>query len=100
MAETVVRSLIRLVVTVAILGAVYLFIVKPILDTTNNTIDKAFDGSRGLIEQIDGQLDSAGIEDADFTVPSAQKAQRMLRCMQRAGNDAGRVQRCANRYGS
>ena len=47
MTETLARSLIRLIVTVAILAAVYFFLVRPILDTTNDTIDKAFDGVDG-----------------------------------------------------
>ena len=36
MSETLARSLIKLIVTVGILAAVYFFMIRPILDTTND----------------------------------------------------------------
>ena len=63
MAETVVRSLIRVIATVAIFAAVYFFIVKPILDTTTETINTAFEGSQGITEQIQESFEQAGIDD-------------------------------------
>jgi hypothetical protein len=98
-AETLARSLIRLAVTVGILAAIYLFIVKPVLDTTSNSIDRAFEGGQGVVEQIDEQLDSAGVEDAQIDLPSTKRAQRLLRCIQRAEQDVDRIQRCVNRFG-
>src|SRR5688500_15053941 len=66
MGESLVRGLIRLLVTVGILAAVYFFIVSPILDTTNETIDRAFDASSGFQESIDESLETAGIDNVDL----------------------------------
>lgn len=96
-AEALVRGLIRLLVTVAILAAIYLFILRPILDTTNNTIDKAFDGGGGITGQIRDQLDAADVSGLDINLGSADQAQRMLRCIQRANQDIDRIERCGRR---
>ncbi len=47
-AGTVINPLIKIITTVAILGAVYLFIVKPALDTTNNAFDSISDSFNGF----------------------------------------------------
>ena len=54
MTETLVRSLIRLIVTVAILAAVYFFLVRPILDTAEDTFG-------GVGNSIDNVFDDAGV---------------------------------------
>jgi hypothetical protein len=94
MAETLARSLIRLVVTIAILAAIYLFIVKPVLDTTNNTINRAFDGSESVSNQIRDSLDAADVSGAQVDLRSQRQAQRVLRCIQRAKGDVDRISRC------
>ena len=60
MSETLARSLIRLIVTVGILAAVYFFMIRPILDTTNDTIDKAFDSFDGVESSLDNAFEDAG----------------------------------------
>jgi hypothetical protein len=100
MAESLARSLIRLIVTIAILGAAYLFIVRPVLDTTNHAIDitaGAFQGSQELTDQISETFDDAGFDDVDLNLESQQEAQRMLNCVQRAGQDVDRLERCTKR---
>lgn len=99
MAETLARTLIRLIATVAILAAVYFFIVKPILDTTTETIDRAFEGSEGITEQIQQSLDNSGIEDYDINLDSRNDAMKLLKCVQRANQDIERIQRCNDRFG-
>ena len=47
-AGTVINPLIKIITTVVILGAVYLFIVKPALDTTNNAFDSFSDSFNGF----------------------------------------------------
>jgi hypothetical protein len=96
-AEALVRGLIRLLVTVAILAAVYLFILRPVLDTTNNTIDKAFDGGGGITGQIRDQLDAANVSGLDIDLGSAGQAQRLLRCIQRADQNVEKIKRCGRR---
>lgn len=99
MAETLARTLIRLIATVAVLAAVYFFIVKPILDTTNETIDRAFEGSEGITEQIQQSLDNSGIDDYDINLDSQNQAMKLLNCIQRANQDIERIQRCNDRFG-
>lgn len=93
MAETLARSLIRLLVTVAILAAVYIFLIRPVLDTTNN----AFDSFDQLDDGIQNTLEDAGI--AEFDVPNdKQKVNRLQECVARAAQDVDRVQRCVDRF--
>jgi hypothetical protein len=98
-AEALARGLIRLLVTVAILAAVYLLILKPVLDTTSNTIDKAFEGGAGITGQIRDQLKQADVSGLDLNLGSAGQAQRLLRCIERAGQDVDRIERCGKRFG-
>jgi hypothetical protein len=92
-AGTVINPIIKVVTTVAILGAVYLFILKPVFDTT----DKAFDSftgfddlSSGIQNQVDSALDSTSDPD------------RLRSCIQRAIDDGANqraVDRCLDRFG-
>ena len=99
MAETLARTLIRLIATVAIFAAVYFFILKPILDTTTETIDRAFEGSQGITDQIQQSLDDSGLDDYDINLDSQRQAAKLLNCIQRANQDIERIQRCNSRFG-
>ena len=98
MTETLARSLIRLIVTVAILAAVYFFLVRPILDTTSDTIDRAFDGFDGIESSIDNAFDGTGIDPPNLSGASKTDAERVLDCVQRVQPDVTRMQRCAERF--
>ena len=50
-AGTVINPIIKIVTTVAILAAVGIFIVRPILDTTENAINSVSEGVRNAQEQ-------------------------------------------------
>jgi hypothetical protein len=92
-AGTVINPIIKVITTVAILAAVYFFIVKPTLDTTNNAFD-SFDID-GISENIQSQVDDA----FDTTSDSG----RLQDCLERAtrnGVDREAVQRCIERHGS
>jgi hypothetical protein len=101
-AGTVINPLIKIITTVAILGAVYLFIVKPALDTTNNafdTINESFDGFDNLPGQVQSQVNNAlGDVDTDQI-----NVGRLQDCIQRAigpkGANQNQVDRCLNRLG-
>ena len=76
-AGTVINPIIKIVTTVAILGAVYLFIVKPTLDTTNSAFDSfsnsfnGFDNLPGDMQsQIDDAFDSSSTPTASRTASS------------------------------
>lgn len=113
MGESAVRGLIRLLLTVGVLAAVYFLIISPILDTTNDTIDRAFDATGGISETINESLEEAGLDgignidssDSDPALDAAirnapdRKTKRLLRCIQRAGSDVEAISRCQQRYG-
>jgi hypothetical protein len=95
MSETLARSLIRLIVTVGILAAVYLFMVRPILDTTNDTIDRAFDG---VNSSLDNAFDDAGVNPPNLTGVGKTDAEKVLACVQRVEPDTTKMQKCAERF--
>ena len=97
-AETVIGPILKLVVTVAILAAVGIFIVKPILDTTNDTIDRAFDSVGGVESSIDNAFDDAGVNPPNLTGVGKTDGERILACVQRVEPDVAKMQRCAERF--
>ncbi len=96
MTETLARSLIRLIVTVGILAAVYFFMVRPILDTTNDTIDRAFDGVNG---SLNNAFEDAGINNPpNLTGVGKTDAEKVLACVQRVQPNTAKMQKCAERF--
>ena len=102
-------GIIRLVVAVGILAAAYLFIVRPVLDTTNNAIDSANRsfGEGGISRQIQRSIDQANrhVQHAvnrslrqTQAAPNQRRQTRLLRCVQRAHGNVNRMQRCARRF--
>ena len=98
-AGTVINPIIKIVTTVAILAAVYFFIVKPTLDTTNTAFESVTDSFDGL-DDLSGEVQSQ-VEDAfDSTSDSG----RLEECISRAinGNDVNEnaLTRCVDRFGT
>ena len=112
----VTSGIIRLLVTVGILAAAYFFIVKPVLDTTENVSNTVNDSIRSANESFGTQLD---LTDIDKTIENANKQvqiqiqrsfrqakkrgakndpQKLIRCIQHAAGDVNRIQRCTLRY--
>ena len=112
------NGMIRLAVAVGILVAVYFFILKPILsttehtvDTTNHAIENGFDSSTFDTKAIEDQVNKA-IEDVDKgaqiqversfhvtkTNGSPKKQQKLLHCVQRSNGNVHRMERCAKRF--
>jgi hypothetical protein len=110
-AENLAMRLIGLVTTVLVLGAAYLFIVKPVLDTTNNafdsvndTISNSFDDvglgdvsvsdlQKGDFGDIQKQIKQSGLDNQD-----QRRAERLLHCVQRVQPDTSKMQNCAERF--
>ena len=111
-AGTFINPLLKIVTVVAILAASYFFIVKPILDTTNNTIDRAFDESANIqksvqqsIKQANQQAQQQGTGSVQFSASglTPKQADKIQRCVDRAGGDVNALQACgelANRLSS
>ena len=103
-AGTVINPIIKIVTTVAILGAVYLFFVKPTLDTTNDVIDRSF----GAVEESFDGFDSLPLniqDQIDEAFGAAGGSASLEGCIQRAirsSPDAERIQartdRCIERF--
>jgi hypothetical protein len=102
-------GIIRLLVTVGILAAVYFFIVKPTLHTTE-TIGHEVNGN------IQQSLKEAHVGDIGKTLENVNRqvqreikrsirasthhghADQLIRCIQRANRDVERIQRCTAKY--
>ena len=98
-ASTVINPIIKIVTTVVILGAVYLFFVKPALDTTENISDSINQSISGSFDSFDEAFDEA--QDVGVTIPKPenQKAQKkLMSCVQSAAPNVDKLQRCAEKY--
>jgi hypothetical protein len=103
-------GVIRLAVTVGILVAVYLLIVKPVLKTTddaikssNQTIQKSFeasglDGIGKTIEGVNRQVQRQIKRSFHSTQKAGGNPQKLVRCIQRANRNVNRIQRCTRRF--
>ncbi len=102
-------GIIRLLVTVGILAAVYFFIVKPTLDTTvkvshevNGNIQKGFESAdlgeiNTTIEDVNRQVQRE-IKRSYRASKQQGDADKLIRCIQRAHQNVNRIQRCSERF--
>src|SRR6476620_8921892 len=99
-------GIIRLLVTVGILAAVYFFVVRPALDTTEKishevninvqqSLKEAHIGK--TIEDVNRQVQRE-IKKSLRHAPSHSAADKLLRCIQRAHQDVHKIERCNERY--
>jgi FlaG/FlaF family flagellin (archaellin) len=112
-------GIIRLAVTVGILAAVYFFIVRPVLDTTNHAVDsankqfeKSFDNSfesptvntkaieakvNKTIEDVNRQV-QVEVHRSFHTAKVHGNPEKLLRCIEKANGNVHRIERCSTRY--
>jgi hypothetical protein len=104
-AGTVINPIIKIVTTIVVLGATYLFIVKPILDTTDDAINKTSESARAAFQQSqqafhDSDLQSARSQANSYrdslrsSWPAA--AREVTACVQKGGDDLHELNRCVN----
>jgi hypothetical protein len=102
-------SVLRLAVSVGVLVAAYLLIVRPVLDTTNKAIDSANTGFGGVnsnigreiqrsIRQTNRQVRRQINRSLHQVSPNSARQKKLLRCVQHANGNAHRIHRCARRY--
>lgn len=102
-------GIIRLLVTVGILAAVYFFIVKPTLDTTkdishevNANVQKGFEQTdiSGINKTIDDVNRQVQREIKKSLRASKQQghADQLINCIQRAHQNVNKIQRCSERF--
>jgi hypothetical protein len=94
----VTSGIIRLAVTAGILFLAYLFIVKPVLKTTNDAIhESGFDQIGKSIEGVSKQIKREVHRSFEVTGSAARK-QKLVRCIQRANGNVQRIERCTRRF--
>jgi hypothetical protein len=102
-------GIIRLLVTVGILAAVYFFIVRPTLDTTekighevNVNVQKGFE--RSDLSEISETIDDVNRRvrrEIKKSIRSSQQqgdADKLINCIQRAHQNVNKIQRCSDRF--
>jgi F0F1-type ATP synthase membrane subunit b/b' len=103
-AGTFINPLMRIVVVVAILAAVYFFAIKPVLDTTNNAINSTNRTINGAVNNAFNRANDLAQSSGATRIhipqsASTQKAQRLLRCVQRAAPDVTKIEACQRLFG-
>jgi predicted PurR-regulated permease PerM len=102
-------GIIRLLVTVGILVAVYFFVIRPALDTTEKISHEVNGNISKSLKEADIQDIGKTIDDVNRRVQREIKksirssthpaqADRLIRCIQRAHHDVERIQRCSAKY--
>lgn len=103
-AGTIINPILKVATTVAILAAVYFFVIRPVLDTTEKAIAPFNQALEKSFEQIDRAVDRA---DAPFTQVEVRRevsgltpgqAGRLTDCIQQAGTNVARFNRCFERF--
>lgn len=105
----VTAGIIRLLVTVGILAAVYFFVVRPALDTTENISREVNENVQKGFEQPNLTNINKTIDDVNRQVQREIKqslrasqqqgnADKLIRCIQRANQNVNRIQRCSERF--
>lgn len=104
-AGTVINPIIKILTTVAVLAATYLFIVRPVLDTTNEAIDKGAAQARQIRDDARRAVHDSNVQAArsragsyvsslQSTWPAAAREARS--CLRTAGTDGRELNRCVN----
>jgi len=102
-------GIIRLLVTVGILAAVYFFIVKPTPETTekvshevNVNVQKGFESANlgeidKTIEDVNRQVQRE-VKKSFHASKQQGDADKLIRCIQRAHQNVNKIQRCSERF--
>ena len=106
----VTATILRLALVVGTLAAVYFFAIRPVLDTTEDISNRAFEQSSQFQTDVQRSV-RRSIRDTNRQVQQSvnrslnqtQKRggpdpQQLLRCVQRAHGNVNRLQACARRY--
>lgn len=99
-AGTIISPIIKVATTVAILAAVYFFIVKPVLDTTEKAtigIGQGISGTEGAeLDVARRQAESRADGFLAGANPWRQARAEVRDCIKQAGSEVGAMQRCAS----
>jgi hypothetical protein len=92
-------GIIRLAVAAGVLFCCYLFIVKPVLETTNNAIkstglDQIGKSLEGMSKQIKREVHRS----FEVTKRKGANPKKLVNCVKRANGDVKQIQRCTRRF--
>jgi hypothetical protein len=95
----VTSGIIRLAVTAGVLLLVYLFIVKPVLNSTNDAIKSSgFDQIGKSLQGLGPAIKHEVNQTLRMTKRHGANPQRLVHCVQRANGNVQRIQRCTRRF--
>ena len=104
-AGTVINPIIKIITTVVILAAVGIFIVRPVLDTTDKAIDSVNDSIDDARQQSDDAFDDANLNSAQSRAESYASslqsswpaaAREVKGCVKASGDNVTAMERCAD----
>jgi predicted PurR-regulated permease PerM len=102
-------GIIRLLVTVGIIAAAYFFILKPVLKSADNAVNKtssSFEQSLGkaglndigkTLESVDKQV-QVQIERSFHVAKKNGNPKKLVRCVERADGNVRRIRRCTVKF--
>jgi hypothetical protein len=92
-------GIIRLAVTAGVLGLTYLFIVKPVLNTTNEAIKNSGVGEISkTFDDVSVQVQRQIKRSLKTTQRQGGNPQRLIHCIERANGNARRIRRCTAKF--
>jgi hypothetical protein len=92
-------GIIRLAVTAGVLFLCYLFIVKPVLKTTNDAIHQTgFDQIGKSIEGVSKQIKREVHRSFQVTKQRGANPRKLVHCIQRASGNVQQIERCTRRF--
>jgi len=95
----VTSGIIRLAVTAGILFLVYLFILKPVLDTTTDAIHSTgLDRIGKSLEGMSTEIKHEVHHSFEATKQRGANPQKLIHCIRRANGDVKRIERCTWRF--
>jgi hypothetical protein len=95
----VTSGIIRLAVTTGILFCVYLFIVKPVLKTTNDAIhNSGIDQIGKSLQHVGPQIEREVKRTFKLTKAQGGDPQKLVRCVKRAHQNVEKIERCTRRF--
>ena len=99
-AGTIINPIIKVVTTVAILGAAYIFIVKPVLDTTESISSGVSERTRNASNDFDLNFAKDRAESFASSLRSGwpEAAREVTNCVRKADKSANEMERC-ERFG-
>jgi hypothetical protein len=92
-------GIIRLAVAAGILFCAYLFIVKPVLHTSEEAVHSSgLDQIGKTLNTVDVQVQRQIRRSFEVTKSQGGNSQRMIRCIKHADRNVERIERCTRRF--